>query len=359
MCYYVPTKLLPADPPLLPNESSFSLLQQYKKRPGMFAGGWKIRHCVLQGVNLTWLENDGRILGSLDVRGSIIDGTCLRQGGSDLEAPPELCTFTVTPSTGRGMELRAENLSDARRWIMVLKSASKGIRHRLRVPRRTSYLSSSAHGLNTLLHPLLRTGSSFQEEQAAAAEGAGGQGGEEAAATAVKPSAADSGQQPSMLGRWEAVVDGQGQTYYWNESTGETLWDPPPGTSTETSTAAATATTAATTTTDAQEDGATPSSPPLPPGWERSADQEGRPYFWRGSTGMTCWDLPSAGENGDRPTESASTNSSLLLGWEAVVDEKGQTYYWNESTGETLWEAPLQSTATTSTSVAAAHGLYR
>mmetsp|Transcript_43548 Transcript_43548/g.80574 ORF Transcript_43548/g.80574 Transcript_43548/m.80574 type:complete len:193 (+) Transcript_43548:35-613(+) len=101
-----------------------------KKRPGMFAGGWKTRFCTLKGVTFTWAESSASeaVLGSLDVRGGVVDGPCLRQGGSDLDSNPKLCTFTVTPyaSGGRNMDLRAETLSDARRWVMALQAAAKG-----------------------------------------------------------------------------------------------------------------------------------------------------------------------------------------------------------------------------------------
>ena len=191
---------------------------------------------------------------------------------------------------------------------------------------------------------------------------------------------------------WFAAVDEQsGDTYYCNETTGETTWDRPSSSNKEVvedvkETGGAVDQGADHNDNRPQDDN---DDDDLPPGWFTAVDQDsGDTYYCNEATGETTWDKPTmpttsieetsdreqhsaagdksqaAGdhfgssvgdnmrrlsisgdfENSDSDLPSSTTSSSgLPLGWFAAVDEQsGDTYYCNEATGETTWDRPTQ-----------------
>lgn len=95
-------------------------------------------------------------------------------------------------------------------------------------------------------------------------------------------------------GGWQVVMDAYGRTFYYNPVTKESSLVPP-GAQLNTNpimmTAGAPKGTNATTYTIATrpED-----SEPLPPGWERAVDAQGRVYFVDHNTQRTTWEDPRA-----------------------------------------------------------------
>jgi len=188
---------------------------------------------------------------------------------------------------------------------------------------------------------------------------------------------------------WFAAVDEQsGDTYYCNETTGETTWDRPSSSNKEVEDVNSS---------DKNETGGTvdegtnendnrpqdDNDDNLPPGWFTAVDQDsGDTYYCNEATGETTWDKPTMSttsieetsdreqraedkspdndhfgssvgdnmrrlsisgdfENSDNDLPSSTSSSVLPLGWFAAVDEQsGDTYYCNEATGETTWDLP-------------------
>jgi hypothetical protein len=157
----------------------------------------------------------------MDILESKVDGPCLRMGGSDLGAPPELCTFTITSRVGKRMKLRAETLSDARRWIMVLQAASKG---GVPILRASQDITSPPQ----LLADTTTTDATTQQVAGSEEDAATATGGESSTTAATAEVGVTMKKEATAQQPWEAVADDQGQTYYWNTSTGETVWEPPP-----------------------------------------------------------------------------------------------------------------------------------
>ena len=209
-----------------------------------------------------------------------------------------------------------------------------------------------------------------------------------------------------LLPGWEKLIDeSSGDAYYYNESTGESSWEPPlmppDGAAAAAELDAPDLAAPELSENDALQ-AVNPGSAPvadgdrddvqLPPGWERVIDEStGESYFYNEAAGETSWDPPSvppaeaapAGElhvDGDatadealsavpkaeaettEPSESEPAEEvnpdkqvfaagyvvheggmdGLLPGWEKLVDEStGDAYYYNESTGESSWEPPL------------------
>jgi len=130
----------------------------------------------------------------------------LLQGGSDLDTPSELLQFSIQPLKGNSMELKAEILSDARRWILILQAASKGLRPSLNdmgevitsqaLPQTTDESAGSDSTLQLSL---------TSDPDIASAQPADG----------------------NEDDKWVPVVDESGRTYYWNGRRRQSQWDPP------------------------------------------------------------------------------------------------------------------------------------
>lgn len=169
-----------------------------KRRPGMFSG-WKTRFCELKGKNFTWSEEKdaNEILGSLDIRGTTIDGPSLRTGCSEVNAPKDLMLVNIVPGTGKNIELRAQTLGDARMLIKILQATSKGQRYKLAddASGRASMYSSSGVDESPI----------------------------EISSTSVDDSTQGQYDEslPVVQGKWESALDDQGVIYFYNEATGE------------------------------------------------------------------------------------------------------------------------------------------
>ena len=124
---------------------------------------------------------------------------------------------------------------------------------------------------------------------------------------------------------WVASVDqATGQTFYLNEQTGESQWEPPP---------------------QAQ------ASPPVATqgGWVASVDPAtGQTFYQNELTGESQWEPPPQAQASPSVATQGWAPPSVVTqsGWVAQVDQaSGQTYYLNEQTGESSWEPPPQQPA--------------
>jgi len=126
---------------------------------------------------------------------------------------------------------------------------------------------------------------------------------------------------------WKEVTDENGSIYYYNEVTFETSWTFPSSTEPSRSIADTIIITSM----------ESSSSTDLPPGWQEVTDENGNTYFYNTNTNETAWERPSESKS----ISSSNSGSSLPAGWQALVDENGTTYYFNEATNETSWDPPI------------------
>ena len=211
--------------------------------------------------------------------------------------------------------------------------------------------------------------------------------------------------EPTLQPGWEKLVDpSSGETYYYNEASGESSWEPPLLPMPMESEAPAEKEGPALVQpvdepihdqpadeaaggdqqlSEVAKDGQEEVEPTLPPGWEKLVDpSSGDAYYYNEETGESSWEAPVIpqpqptestilDENTERPVEqpleepisdqpadkagggkegalndTAEHNEAgptLPPGWDKLVDpSSGDTYYYNEETGESSWDTPLR-----------------
>jgi len=184
----------------------------FKRRPtnmmasAIAGAGWKTRHCTLVGTLFSWAESESsETLGYCEMLGAECDGKAMHAGGSDQEAPPTHYLFKVTPKkeNGKPMELKAPTVGDVRQWVKALQNASKGI-----VPEQTKPTPAVAEEQPASSLPVAAAAAAAPADETAAA-----------AAPAEAPAAS----------KWMKVATEAGEPYYYDEISGTTSWDIPPG----------------------------------------------------------------------------------------------------------------------------------
>ena len=116
---------------------------------------------------------------------------------------------------------------------------------------------------------------------------------------------------------WSQAKDPQGETYYYNRSSGETSYTKP------------------------EKKGRG-----LPAGWAETKDASGTTYYYNSSTSESTYTRPVSGPQigkskaltmagGPAPPPSAPPVAQLPPGWVKTPDGNGDFYYWNQTTGET------------------------
>jgi hypothetical protein len=139
-----------------------------------------------------------------------------------------------------------------------------------------------------------------------------------------------------------------GETYYFNESTGESQWEKPESTENKETPAEKTETgeeigkppplekTETSEETGKTETVETPDQKKvqdeLPPGWKRHISENsdpGKEYWYNEETGETRWDKPKPAAPSSDWTCHTSESS-----------DPGKVYYYNEKTGVTQWDKP-------------------
>lgn len=174
---------------------------------------------------------------------------------------------------------------------------------------------------------------------------------------------------------WETILDpSSGDYYYAHESTGETQWERPELSQSQSDLAQDNFSNQQGPSDDENDD-ELPQDENLPIGWFAAIDEDsGDQYYCNEATGETTWDFPTepAMENdspnnpnqapvGDDEHDDDDDDEhidehdeedadDLLPGWFAVVDpSSGDPYFCNEETGETTWDRPVSSAASGNT----------
>eukprot|EP00123_Amoebidium_parasiticum_P018064 comp24090_c0_seq1/m.43425 comp24090_c0_seq1/g.43425 ORF comp24090_c0_seq1/g.43425 comp24090_c0_seq1/m.43425 type:complete len:807 (-) comp24090_c0_seq1:650-3070(-) len=92
-----------------------------------------------------------------------------------------------------------------------------------------------------------------------------------------------------------------------------------------------------------------PTTPGLPPGWERRTDGRGRVFYVDHNTRATSWNPPPAVQQqpaaaapaqDQQPRPAAAADEPLPPGWEQRTDHRGRIFYVDHNTRSTTWHRP-------------------
>ena len=78
---------------------------------------------------------------------------------------------------------------------------------------------------------------------------------------------------------------------------------------------------------------------PLPSGWSKQVDGQGRTYYIDHNTKRTTWDDP----RNDPAIVGPKTEMPLPEGWEEKTDASGNVYFIDHNTKRTTWDDPRKS----------------
>lgn len=133
---------------------------------------------------------------------------------------------------------------------------------------------------------------------------------------------------------WEARRTTEGRLYYVDHNTRTTSWQLPTEPSGNLPVLE----------TDNEDIGARPERRPLPAGWERRVDQQGRTYYVDHNTRSTSWHDPRGTATHAHhaiPTSLSSTNlGPLPSGWQMRMTSTARLYYVDHNTQKTTWDDP-------------------
>ncbi|KAA0159361.1 hypothetical protein FNF28_05899 [Cafeteria roenbergensis] len=130
------------------------------------------------------------------------------------------------------------------------------------------------------------------------------------------------------FGPWVEITDDEGDTFYTNETTGESQWDPPEEVLAAKAAAASREGEAAA--------APAPAAPPkgLPPPWvaQKNPD-DGSVFYAHQETGQSQWEKPDGFDEQFPPVGSYAL-------WTRVEDDDGDVFFTNNRTGESQWDVP-------------------
>ena len=164
---------------------------------------------------------------------------------------------------------------------------------------------------------------------------------------------------PEAASKWEALVNGDGVTYYYNSETGETSAERPLDFEDAASAEAVAAAEAA----DVQAHDDLEGDAEAVENWEKVVDDTGDNYYYNRATGESRWSLPrhmllamsaihaingwgtspaaAGGAAADAGIVVDATDSSAADDWELVEEEDGTVYYYSPQTGATTYRDPF------------------
>jgi E3 ubiquitin-protein ligase NEDD4 len=132
---------------------------------------------------------------------------------------------------------------------------------------------------------------------------------------------------------WEARRTVEGRLYYVDHNTRTTSWHLPFESS------------ASAHETDNEDISVRPRRGPLPAGWERRLDGQGRTYYVDHNTRSTTWHDPRQDTAARAPPTRVSSRSTTNLGplpsgWQMRMTSTGRLYYVDHNTQATTWDDP-------------------
>ena len=131
-----------------------------------------------------------------------------------------------------------------------------------------------------------------------------------------------------------------GKKYYFNEKTGETIWERPTNNKSEEKIDLPTVSDTSQSKDENENENKDENNDELAEGWTEhvsTSSDPGKKYYFNEKTGETVWEKPL------KTSKKQTTEEKEESEWTehvSTISDPGKKYYFNEKTGETVWEKP-------------------
>eukprot|EP01084_Bolivina_argentea_P034555 63987_1 len=132
----------------------------------------------------------------------------------------------------------------------------------------------------------------------------------------------------SLPDGWSQAYTDDGRVYYQNDVTKQTQWEPPPK--------------------QEEANKMNLNDVALPYGWSKAVNDDGKIYYQNDVTKQTQWEIPTQptpygpGTTPDGDGDDDDDDGPLPRGWRKAYNDDGKVYYQNDILQSTQWDKPTE-----------------